>query len=168
MTLGLFLDGALIVLVAVMIGFCVVLNNRLKVLKNNENEMGGMLAAFQAAAASAEKGVTEMKSAGEGLVRDLAAGTREGKALRDELDVILSSGQRLADRLEGSISGARRTMGSRAKEVTEPDETVLGSGVPPRRSALREEVRRRQGEPGPMRSPSQAAEGLLRALDGGR
>ncbi len=111
MTLSLFLDMALIVLLAVTIGYAVSLNRKLMGLRRNKAEMEKLAAAFSQATLKADDGIGRLRTNTDAL----QAQVDKAQGLRDDLAFLLERANTAADRLEDAI----RTSRTRAP-ATEP------------------------------------------------
>lgn len=114
MDLGLLADGALALLLAVTIGYAVVLNRKLDALRATKNEMARMLADFAETTAQAEAGVKQLRdraaASGDGLAAVVAEATGKldkAKGLSEDLSFMIEKGESLADRLERGLEGGR-------------------------------------------------------------
>lgn len=161
--MALFLDALLIVLLVTVIGFCVMLDRRLRLLRRNEGQLRDTLAAFAASAADARRQLAELREASGSTLRRLEDGTRAAGSLRDELDLMIGSGERLAERLDGviSFSRARDRMGPDAGGDPRPN---VPAGAPSRRSAREIQA----PASGDGFGPTEAERELRRALKAGR
>ncbi len=119
MTVSLALDGLIIVLLALTIGYAVVLNKKLKRLRDGEGDMRAMIATFDKSAATAEASLSQIKGIAEttGARRSLDAGNtpragdaqagraalaplvEEARKLAADLDLLITRGDVLSDRL---------------------------------------------------------------------
>ncbi len=102
--MGLVLDSAITVLLAVVVGYSIVLNRRLGELRKRHGEFVGLVDAFKAATERAEAGAGRLRAGGEhtGLDGQIDA----ARELLDDLSLMVKRGNRLADRL-GPLTGAR-------------------------------------------------------------
>ena len=87
MTLTLALDGLIVILLALTIGYAIVLNRKLKRLRDGEGELRAMIETFDKSAATAEANLSQIRGIAEaaGTRRSLDAGNtpRAGDALRE-------------------------------------------------------------------------------------
>ena len=117
MTLALVFDAIVAALLAATIGFAVVLNRRLSVLRMAREEMASLAERFAQATAAAESGLGEMRKIadqdGEVLERRIA----QAQGVRDDLAFLLESAAGTADRLERARAAARKAS---AKAVSAP------------------------------------------------
>ena len=144
MTLTLFLDVALIVLLAVTLGYAVSLNRKLTGLRRNKAEMEKLTATFAQATVKADGGIGRLKANTDAL----QAQSDRAKALRDDLAFLLERANTAADRLEVAVRA------SRAKTQPSP---VMAAGSGPR--AVRED----RSDDG-IQARSDAERELLKAL----
>ncbi len=100
MSFAFLLDGLVAVLLAVTVGYCVVLHRRLGALRDSQTEMENLLAAFADATESARRGVAELRAAGDQVGQELQTRVDAARSLRDELEMIADAGNDLADRLD--------------------------------------------------------------------
>ncbi len=101
------LDIVIIILIAVMIGYSVVLNIKLKTFRNTQNEMNALVGQLNEAVSRAQTSVEELKKAAvteEVRLKDLVSKSR---LLADELEIITQSGSNLADRIEQGLVPAQ-------------------------------------------------------------
>jgi len=97
------LDIVIIVLIAVMIGYSVVLNIKLRTFRNAQNEMATLIGQLNDAVSRAQLSVDVLKKAAlteEVRLKDLITKSR---LLADELEIITESGSNLADRIERGL-----------------------------------------------------------------
>ncbi len=117
MTLALVFDATVAALLAATIGFAVVLNRKLSVLRAAREEMASLAERFAQATAAAENGLGEMRKTadrdGEVLERRIA----QAQGVRDDLAFLLESAAGTADRLERARAAARKAS---AKAVSAP------------------------------------------------
>jgi hypothetical protein len=104
---SLLLEGLLAVLLVATIAYAVMLDRRLRTLRQSRDEMQALLASFTAATAHAQAGLVALRETGQTTTRDLQGDIERAKSLRDDLSFLLDRGNSLADRLEGGIGAAR-------------------------------------------------------------
>lgn len=105
-TISLFLDVIVAVLLVATIVYGAMLNRRLTGLRSNKAELEALIHSFGEACARAEAGVKTLRSATDEATR-LQAYLDRSQALRDDLSFLLDRGSSLADRLEGGVRSAR-------------------------------------------------------------
>ncbi len=117
-TLGLILDGVMVVLLALTIISVWVLAGRLKYLRDSRREFEKMIQQFDEATKRADVGIKGLQQAasktGEGLQQQLD----RARSLRDELSIMIESADSLARRLEAASSS-----GKPAPETSKPADT---------------------------------------------
>lgn len=106
MTVALALDGLITFLLAMTIGYCIVLNRRLADLRAGQAEFVALIERFNTAAERAEAGLARLRAAGDDSGPAVDEHIEAARALRDDLGFLIERGSRLADRL-ASAPGAR-------------------------------------------------------------
>ena len=116
------LDGIVTIFMAVLIVYCVVLNNRLKKFRNAQSEMYEIVAQLNEATAHAQQSITTLKqSVGDEETR-LTELLEKSRKMADELSVITDVGANLADRIEkGLLPGAEKNVVHEEIETDEPE-----------------------------------------------
>lgn len=104
---SLLLEGLLAVLLVATIAYSVMLDRRLRTLRQSRDEMQALLASFTAATAHAQAGLVALRETSQSAGESLQSDIERAKALRDDLGFLLDRGNSLADRLEGGIGAAR-------------------------------------------------------------
>ncbi len=121
MTLSLFLDMALIVLLAVTIGYAAVLNRKLAGLRRNKAEMEKLAAVFAQATLKADDGIGRLRIDTEALRTQ----ADKAQGLRDDLAFLLERANTAADRLEDAIRASR----ARTPPAAAPGSSSLSMGA---------------------------------------
>lgn len=114
------LDIVIIILIAVMIGYSVVLNIKLKTFRNAQNEMSILIEQLNGAISGAQESVEILKKAAlteEVRLKELIIKSR---LLADELEIITQSGSNLADRIERGLIPVQNT--PKYEEIVTEDE----------------------------------------------
>jgi Domain of unknown function (DUF6468) len=105
---GVVFDGAIILLLVITIGYAMVLNRKLGVLRQARGEMEKVFADFAAATGQAESGLKALQQgSGEAAVA-LAGNVSDACRLADEMAFLVKKGNEIADRLEVAISASRK------------------------------------------------------------
>ncbi len=99
MTMTLILDGVLIALLIATVGYCVVLERRLRALRADHGAFTRMIGEFAAATARAEDGIARLAAASAEHGARLDERTAAARAASDELSFLVERAERLADRL---------------------------------------------------------------------
>ena len=107
MTLLVALDVIVAAMLAVTIGFCLVLNRRLTALRRSESELRDVLAKFNQAAAQAEAGIARLKDVSQETAAGLRDRIGEAKALRDDLAFVAERSDRIATDLGHKLTTSR-------------------------------------------------------------
>lgn len=106
--LGIVVEGAVAVLLVLTIGYCVVLNHRLKKLHSDRELLGKMITDLVQATGLAKAAVEELKTAA--LEADTRLNERLEEAERFDLEFAahISAGQQLMDKIAKITAAARR------------------------------------------------------------
>jgi len=144
-TVGLALDGLVVLSMLATIVFCLRLQRRLASLRAVQAEMKQLVSGFVQATAQAEQGVSRLKAAAEGAGNALREHLESARAVADELAFLSQSGARLAQRLEAGLT-ERHAVGPGAalRDAAEtprrwaPRQAFPASGSGPRSEAERE------------------------------
>ncbi len=107
MPAGLILESLVAVLLIVTIGYCYILNRRLAALRHGQNEMHIVVRDLNEAADKARLSVDQLRSNSLSISGDLSEKLKAGRAIADELGMIVESGNSLADRLAGTPASSR-------------------------------------------------------------
>lgn len=106
-TVGLILDGVMVILLALTIISVWVLAGRLKYLRDSRKEFETMIRHFDDATKRADSGIKALQTAasktGEGLQQQLD----RARSLRDELSIMIESADSLARRLENASASGK-------------------------------------------------------------
>ncbi|VAX03859.1 hypothetical protein MNBD_ALPHA03-87 [hydrothermal vent metagenome] len=97
------IDSVIIILIIVMISYAVVLNIKLKVFRNAQNEMANLVNKLNEAISQAQKAVDTLKKAAQTEEIRLEGLVTKSRFLADELEIIIQSGSNLADRIERGL-----------------------------------------------------------------
>ncbi len=100
---------AVLLLLAVMIGYCIVLNKRLKAFGNIKQELADIINQLNASTSHAQKSIVEFKNIVFEEEKKLAVKLKEAAEMADELDMINQTGSNLADRIERGLTGNKST-----------------------------------------------------------
>lgn len=106
-TLNLLLDVIIIVLLVPTIVYAVILNTRLKQLRDNRDDLARLVAAFNDATARAESGIPKLRRAAEEAGQSLQERVEKAQTLRDDLAFMTERADGMAARLEESVRQAR-------------------------------------------------------------
>lgn len=98
---------ALIGMLAATLFHALRLERALGVLKRDRAALEELVVGFNASTRQAEQGIEKLRSSADGAGRQLAKQIDMAQALRDDLAFLAERGERLADRLDGSVRQAR-------------------------------------------------------------
>ncbi len=101
-------DGVVAVLLAVTIGYAIVLNRRLKAMKDEQAVMGRLISSLNQATAKAQEGIYELRSVAQTTEEGLKREINRARALTDELQLITEAGNNLAKKIEKGLVGRNR------------------------------------------------------------
>lgn len=107
MAFSLILDMLLAVLLVVTIGYAVLLNRRLGLLRADRTELEKIAVTFGEATVRAEESLSHLKHNAESLQERLA----KAQSLADDLSFLVDRGSGVADRLEELVRTARKDTG---------------------------------------------------------
>lgn len=116
MSPAIILDG---ILVALLLsgGFGgLIINRRLNRLMAAQEELKGALVAFDDAAGRADLALKRLESGGLAKGAELKAAADRAQALVNELSVMTSAGERIADRIEGVVKDVRQLGSAKARK----------------------------------------------------
>ena len=118
MLFGYIIDGLIVVLLGVAIGYAYVLNQRLRVLRDSRGELESVVTALTKAIAQADSGLTEIHNVANSLGRDLDRKIDSARGHSGEIEILVERAESAAARLETAIEASRGTdpAGPRAVE----------------------------------------------------
>lgn len=114
--LGLFIEGAVAVLLALTIGYCVLLNQRLKRLHQDKDVMRQMVADLVGATNLANQAIKELKSSAVEADLALTARLEEAERFGVELANHVNAGTVLMERIARITSVARHSQAVQTEE----------------------------------------------------
>lgn len=117
-------EGSVTVLLAVTIGYCVVLNARLKRLHMDRNELAKMVGDLMQATALANASVMELKTTALDADTKLSARLVEADEFERKLAGHVSNGSQLIEKIARITAAARTQMVAEAKAEAEPARTA--------------------------------------------
>lgn len=103
MTVSLAIDLLLVVLLVASIGYAVVLNRKLGLLRQHKEDLEKLASTFVESTTRAEDSIQRLS----GTTTQLQNGINKAEGLRDDLTFLIDRGTSAADRLEGAVRGAR-------------------------------------------------------------
>jgi phage shock protein A len=114
MTLALAVEIALTVLLAATLIYCAILERRLAALRKGQDGFKDTIAELNTAIAAAGTSMRLLKSSAAGAVESLDERLSRARNLIDELDLLSSSGERIAQRIEKCAASERAASGTPA------------------------------------------------------
>jgi|GEM_PF-630016 len=129
MTMTLILDGILVALLVATVGYCVVLERRLRALRADHGVFARMIGEFAAATTRAEDGIARLAAASAEHGARLDERTSAARAAADELAFLVDRAERLADRLAAVPANPHPgTSGPKGGEGAKPARKATGPG----------------------------------------
>ena len=104
---GVLVEGSVAILLLVTIGYCIILNKRLRRLHADRDSLRQMVTDLVQATDLANEAVKELRAAAVEADTKLSGRLEEAEALRDELDRHVEAGTSLVDRIAKITSAAR-------------------------------------------------------------
>lgn len=101
------LEGALVLLLAATLFHAMRLERALGVLKRDRAVLENLVAGFNESTRAAEAGIERLRGATDGAGRQIARQIDQAQRLRDDLGFLTERGEKLAERLESGVRGAR-------------------------------------------------------------
>src|SRR5215813_6859100 len=101
------LELALVVLLAATLFHAVRLERALGVLKRDRVQLQELVAGFNASTHQAELGIERLRAVADGAGLQVARQVDTALGLKDDLNLLIDRGDRLADRLEGLVHAGR-------------------------------------------------------------
>ena len=121
MNFAFLLDVLISILLATTIVWCVLLNRRLRGLRQNQGELATLIAELNLATSRAESGISVLRDNAEQAGANLQTSIAHAERLNDDLAYLSERGSRLVDRLEGPTKRARQsTFSNRNKPNFDP------------------------------------------------
>jgi len=123
--LGIFVEGAVAILLALTIGYCVLLNQRLKRLHQDKDAMKQMVADLVSATNLANQAIKELKSTAVEADLTLSARMEEAERFGVELANHVTAGTVLMERIAKITSVARHSQAIEPVEAPNKVQTAL-------------------------------------------
>ena len=123
--LGLFVEGAVAILLALTIGYCVLLNQRLKRLHQDKDAMAKMVADLVSATNLANQAIKELKGTAVEADLTLSARMEEAERFGIELANHVTAGTVLMERIAKITSVARHSQAIEPVEAPNKVQTAL-------------------------------------------
>jgi ABC-type transporter Mla subunit MlaD len=110
-TIGLIVELALTVLLAVTLAYCIVLERRLAAVRRGQEGLKSTIAGLNTAITNAGGAMRALKAAASGAAETLDERLARARSAIDELSLLTASGERIAERFDraADASAASRT-----------------------------------------------------------
>ncbi|MFQ5535495.1 MAG: DUF6468 domain-containing protein [Sphingomonadales bacterium] len=161
MTIGIALDVIVALLLAAVVWSCILLNQRLANLRSGHDELARLISGLNQAISKAQDSVALLKRASEDAGDTLKEEVDKALGLRDELSLIIGSGNNLADRLEAVLVGDEKPVSERLRDAAPAESDPAGQGKPASQASD-------GGGGGPARELGPVEQEILKALSGVR
>ncbi|PKQ04164.1 MAG: hypothetical protein CVT73_14055 [Alphaproteobacteria bacterium HGW-Alphaproteobacteria-12] len=134
--LGLVLEIIVCVFLAATIGYCAILDRRLKAMRSGQDGLRDLIGQLNGATTRAVQAIDALKQASTATNDELGERVRRGGALAAELGMMIETGNNIAERLgRGERAGAQRPhLQPAAAPRTSPQpasQTLSGKHAPP-------------------------------------
>jgi hypothetical protein len=106
-TLGLVIEGLVAILLLVTISYCVILNNRLKRLRADEQSLRATISELITATEIAERAVADLKTTAQECDKTLGNRLRGAERVALEMGRQIKAGEEVLDRLTRIVSATR-------------------------------------------------------------
>lgn len=116
MAFALVLDILVAGLLIVTISYAVMLNRRLRVMRQDKSELEKLAAKFAESTIRAEESIARLRRTAD----ELKAHTDKAQNLREDLAFLIDRGGSMADRLEDEVRNARKKMPQPEMPASEP------------------------------------------------
>jgi hypothetical protein len=100
--MDLLLEGIVAILLAATIGYCATLDRKLREMRSGQDGLRDLIQDLGVATAQASDAIVKLREASEATGQSLGEQVKRGRALADELTLIVEAGNRIADRLSGA------------------------------------------------------------------
>jgi len=107
MTITLVIDALLAGLLAATLAACILLERRLKALRDGQDGLKQTIGTLNGALAASSASLAALRSAAREADEALGQRVVRARALTDEMDVLVSTGERVAKRIEVGVIAAR-------------------------------------------------------------
>jgi len=111
----------IVVLLAVTIGYCWVLNRRIRILQDSRSELAQLLKHFDESTQRASESIIALQTASKKIGENIQLRIDKANYLIDDLAFMMEKGSKLANQLEASFA-VNRARSRISVEKTEPEE----------------------------------------------
>lgn len=106
---GVIIDGVVIALLVITIGYCWRLNNKILELKNSKQDLLELVKTFDIAISKTHKNIAELKNMSASSTAELQSYLQKANELVGDLSFMTETAAKLADRLERGILDTRNS-----------------------------------------------------------
>ncbi len=135
---GLIIEILVAVLLGLTIGYCMMLNRRLKLLRSDEHSLRATISELVTATEIAERAIAGLKITVEECELGLGARLRSADRFTADLDRSIAAGKDLLDRLSQIVAAGGGSVGSKAPAKSATEKVAQGQSTsppPPRKDA---------------------------------
>lgn len=119
----LILEILVAILLGLTIGYCIILNRRLAIMRDSQGEMQKIVRLLNEAVNRAALSVEDMRRHAQSVSEELNGKIKSGRAIVDELGLMVQSGNNIADRL-ASGSSERPVNGKKQAQRKTPQDSL--------------------------------------------
>lgn len=119
-TVMLVLDGLMIGLLGVTIAYCLKLNLRIRVLQDSKAEFSQLIERFDTTTQRAQQSIEDLQNISKKVNEQLSGRLDKANFLADDLAFMIEKGSKLADKMEGRVTG--RPAGNPAPASARPEQ----------------------------------------------
>ena len=124
----LIVDAILAALLIVAIVMCVIVTRRLGTIRAGQAELKSLVDQLNAAVTNAQRGVVNLRSSAEEVEGRLKLERHKAEVIADELSMMVESGNNLANRIEGGLTGpsgiAQNVKAPKPKDLKKQEEIL--------------------------------------------
>ena len=134
----LLLDTLIIILLALTISYCWLLNRRIKILQDSKSELASLLKYFDESTQRASETIVALQAASKKINENIQSRIEKANYALDDLNFVIEKGSKLADQLEASLAVNR----ARNRTNGEPSSAISTSApmasTPPQTEQVRD------------------------------
>jgi len=139
--LGIVIEIVVAILLMLTIGYCMVLNRRLKLLRSDENSLRATISELVTATEIAERAIAGLKLTVEECEAGLGARLRSADRFTADLDRSVAAGKELLDRLTQIVLAGGGTIPAAAPRAEAPDKPRNAQAVAAAAQAFADRLR---------------------------
>ncbi len=102
---SLIVEGALAALILATLGYCALLEQRLRILRKDQTGLNGTIRAVSGAIAAARAQLAALRGSAGHSIETLATHVATARALADELTLLISVGKGVAEQIQENTTG---------------------------------------------------------------